>query len=267
MAKPDVWMPLYIGDYLSDTMHLTTEQHGAYLLLIMAYWKNGGPLPASPTQLAAICRMPIDAWSIAQAVLENFFEVTPDGNWLSKRVEKEMHAAGQKKAKASQKAANAAAARWDKISVDAPSIPQAMPEHMLEECPSPSPSPIEDQDQKHLSPSATSDQKKERKEPAFNRILEIYNDVCKGRFKGAALLTTERKKNIKACWNRKVGGKLVFQSGQFWHDYFTWCLRDPHWRGETGNWKASFEFVTKTTSVDRIIDEMTIEGVFENETA
>lgn len=267
MAKPDVWMPLYIGDYLSDTMHLTTEQHGAYLLLIMAYWKNGGPLPGSAAQLAAICRMPIDAWSIAQEVLVNFFEVTSDGKWLSKRVEKEMQAAGQKKAQAVQKAANAAAARWNKISVDAPSIPQAMPEHMLEECPSPSPSPIEDQDQKHLSPSAPPAQKPERKEPAFKRILEIYQQVTKGVFKGAAEITTERRKNITKCWNRRVNGKLVFQSGQFWSDYFTWCLRDPHWCGETGNWKASLEFVTRTSSVDRIIDEMTLEGVFTDEPA
>lgn len=251
MAKPDVWMPLYIGDYLSDTMHLTTEQHGAYLLLIMAYWKNGGPLPASPTQLAAICRMPVDAWSIAQAVLENFFEVTSDGKWLSKRVEKEMHAAGQKKAKASQKAANAAAARWDKISVDAPSITQAMPEHMLEECPSPSPSPLKDKDQKHCDQQAES----RAKSVPFERIRTIYNEVCSGTLPEALKLDKKRQSNIRKCWSMEVSGVQPFRSADFWKQYFTDCLADPHWTGTNDRgWRADLEFLTRETSVLKVLE-------------
>ena len=64
MDKPDVFMLLYIGDYLACTSRLTTELHGAYRLLIMDYWMNG-PLPDDDMILASIVRMPIDAWSIA----------------------------------------------------------------------------------------------------------------------------------------------------------------------------------------------------------
>ena len=67
--KADIWMPLYIGDYLADTTRLTTEQHGAYLLLIMDYWRSG-KLPDNDAVLMQITRLQPNAWSNARAMLE-----------------------------------------------------------------------------------------------------------------------------------------------------------------------------------------------------
>lgn len=113
VLKADIWMPLYIGDYLADTMHLTTEQHGAYLLLLMAYWRRGKALPACDKKLAAIAGLSIDAWSIAQAEIKEFFDTDSDpALWVHKRVEKELSAATEKKTRATEKARAAAESRW-----------------------------------------------------------------------------------------------------------------------------------------------------------
>ena len=135
--KADIWMPLYIGDYLADTTRLTTEQHGAYLLLIMDYWRSG-KLPDNDAVLMQITRLQPKAWSNARAMLEQFFSIE-NGFWIHSRIDKELELAQKNKDTASQKATKAAMARWNKDNAtsNATSINQAM----LEQCPSPSPSP------------------------------------------------------------------------------------------------------------------------------
>lgn len=83
------YMPLYIADYLADTSHLTTEESGAYMLLIMAYWQRGKALPADPNRLANIARLPNERWVLVERSLNEFFEVV-DGTWRHKRVEQEL---------------------------------------------------------------------------------------------------------------------------------------------------------------------------------
>lgn len=78
-------MPLYVGSYLAKTGHLTTLQHGAYLLLILHYWANGG-LPKDEKQLMAIARMTAEEWSGNCHVIASFFH---DG-WKHSKVEEEL---------------------------------------------------------------------------------------------------------------------------------------------------------------------------------
>jgi uncharacterized protein YdaU (DUF1376 family) len=78
MNPVGVWMPLYIGEYMADTGHLTTEQHGSYVLLLMHCWRTGR-LPRDHAQLAALCRMSRTKFEhrVAQVVLA-FFVVDGD---------------------------------------------------------------------------------------------------------------------------------------------------------------------------------------------
>lgn len=141
MSKPDekadVWMPLYIGDYLADTTRLTTEQHGAYFLLLMDYWRNGPP-PDEKIVLQNVTRLSDFLWKKHWPVLQKFFRLI-DGHWHHKRLDEEIAKATAGKASATEKARAAANARWAKG--DAPSNAQADAPDMLEDCPSSSPSP------------------------------------------------------------------------------------------------------------------------------
>lgn len=85
-------MPLYFGAYLADTMHLTTEQHGAYLLMLMASWMRGGNLPDDDKQLAAVVRLQLPKWKLARPVIAPFFNIK-GGSWTQKRLNKELDAA------------------------------------------------------------------------------------------------------------------------------------------------------------------------------
>lgn len=85
VKKTDTWMPIYIGDYLADTGHLTTTQHGAYLLLLMHYWRKRG-LPDDDKQLAAIAKLPLRIWLDTKETIQSFFH---DG-WKHKRLEEEI---------------------------------------------------------------------------------------------------------------------------------------------------------------------------------
>lgn len=96
MSRIDTWMPLYISDYVVDTMHLTTLEHGAYLLLIMEYWRKG-PLPDDDKQLAAIAKLDRRTWDKDVGVaLRGFFKRdASDGLLHQKRVDEERHKASE----------------------------------------------------------------------------------------------------------------------------------------------------------------------------
>lgn len=77
------FMQLYVADYLGDTQHLSCEQHGAYLLLLMTMWRADGTLQNDPVKLARIVRMSQAKWTkIADDVLA-FFDI--DGDQITQK--------------------------------------------------------------------------------------------------------------------------------------------------------------------------------------
>lgn len=108
--KVDIWMPLYVRDYLGATSRLTTEQHGAYMLLIMDYWLNGPP-PDDDAVLASIARLSLEQWSKHRASIERLFTVH-DGEWRHRRIDREIGAARDRRKQAVERGKRGAKARW-----------------------------------------------------------------------------------------------------------------------------------------------------------
>lgn len=135
MSKPtDSWMPLYIAAYQVDTTHLTTEQHGAYLLLLMHAWIKGF-LPDDDRALASICKMTVQKFRTIAPVIRAFLMPVGEGRLSQKRLEEERQRASknieQKSNAARAKHAKQKEAKYNEINEDASaaaSDPQGAPQ-------------------------------------------------------------------------------------------------------------------------------------------
>lgn len=133
--KHETWMPLYIADYLADTMHLNAEQHGAYMLMLMAAWKAGGELPDDDAQLSTITRTG-DRWQTHVKRIVIAFFTQSDGKLIHNRVSAELIRAKENISKRSAAGKAGATAKWQK---DGKRIATAMREQRQNDGTSPSP--------------------------------------------------------------------------------------------------------------------------------
>ena len=81
-------LPLFTDAYLADTIHLTTEEHGAYLLLLMCAWRTRScSLRDDDKLLARIAGVSSRKWARMRPCLEEFF-TTDSGHWRQKKLTK-----------------------------------------------------------------------------------------------------------------------------------------------------------------------------------
>ncbi|EID7003221.1 TPA: DUF1376 domain-containing protein [Escherichia coli] len=92
------YMQLYIADYLADTMHLSAEEHGAYLLLMFNYWHTGKPIPKN--RLAKIARLTNERWADVEPSLQEFFCDNGE-EWVHLRIEEDLASVREKLTKKS----------------------------------------------------------------------------------------------------------------------------------------------------------------------
>jgi len=247
MSKAKAWMPLYIADYLGDTQRLTTEQHGAYLLLMMDYWRNGPP-PDNDEILQQITLLGRAKWQKHKAILRAFFTVESNA-WHHKRIEHERASAMDNSERRASKAKAAADARWSAKS-NAPSMPEALPVV----CPSPSPSPspsylapkgaCASDDAPPPPPSEEGDQDDGLKP---QHVVEEWNKLAPKLGKPKVRdLTPTRRELLKA------------RIGQYALDDFLTVLaaveQSAFLRGDTGWQGCTFDWIFKRANFQKILE-------------
>lgn len=71
-------LPLWTDAYLADTGHLTTLEHGAYLMLLMSMWRAGGQLPNDDRKLARFAKLTTPQWQRIKDTIMEFMTVSSD---------------------------------------------------------------------------------------------------------------------------------------------------------------------------------------------
>lgn len=103
-------LPLWTDAYLADTQHLTTEEHGAYLLLLIQAWRTPScALPDDDEMLARYAALSRAKWKAAKPIVMAFWAHDRKRKiWVQKRLRNEREKAIVKKGKARDSALN----RW-----------------------------------------------------------------------------------------------------------------------------------------------------------
>lgn len=140
-------LPLWTDAFLADTLHLSTEEAGAYLLMLFTAWRRPNcDLPDDDKFLMKICRCDGRKWRHLRPVMEQF-HVIENGTWRQVRLQKERKYVGD----LSQKQRANINARWSKNKGlgDTTVIPDAY----QTDTPTPTPIPKEERKKKEEPPA------------------------------------------------------------------------------------------------------------------
>ena len=121
-------MQLYVSDFVGDTLQLSTEQIGAYMLILMAMWNAGGRLPDDDAKLARVARLSLKRWRAISGDLLTFFE-RESGEIGHKRLTRELHKAQGKSEARAAAGARGGAATALKTKAHPPANAGALPRH------------------------------------------------------------------------------------------------------------------------------------------
>jgi len=90
-------LPLFTDAFIADTTHLTAEETGAYLMLLMVAWRRPGcSLPDDDTSLARWARVSAKTWARIRPRVMAFWALDEAGEWVQSRLSQEKLRASQR---------------------------------------------------------------------------------------------------------------------------------------------------------------------------
>lgn len=188
-------MPLWTDAYLSDTGHLSTVEHGAYLLLLLTMWRAGGELPDDDIKLSRYTKMTMAKWLKIKPSIMEFF-IRANGVLSQKRLQKEFQFVKKNRQKQSQNAK----AKWLKSKETGDAV--ANSGIGLAYAPTPTPTPT-------ISPSLRSGDTRARKK-AIRMPDDFTPDVDFAIAEGLTRDQAEREAKAIRDWSKSSpnGAKL-----------------------------------------------------------
>jgi uncharacterized protein YdaU (DUF1376 family) len=119
-------LPFWTDAYLGDTTHLTTIEHGAYVLLLITMWRVKGDkkrLPADDRTLARYAKLTSQQWARIKPTISPFFD-EKDGFWYNGRLSDEYVFVKQQRVRQSNAGKASALKRKNRGSTSVPTTEQ-----------------------------------------------------------------------------------------------------------------------------------------------
>lgn len=230
MSSP--FMQLYVADYLGDTRHLTTEQHGAYLLLLMTMWRSDGVLPDDDKKLARIVGCTASRWAKIRDDVLAFF-TAKGGQLTNRRLTIELKKASEKSIKRAEAGTRGGQATALKSKEPEAANATVLPQHSSE----PEPDKID-------NPSGYS---RPKADPLpVRQAFDEWNAVA----------TTHRlpiARDLTKARQRQISARLSSSGIAGWREALAAVAASPLCRGENERgWRADLDFVCQPKSFAKL---------------
>jgi len=226
-------MPMYWDAYLADTTHLTTEEHGAYLLLLAAMWRRNGSVPDNDKDNARILGLTVAKWKRTKERLSQFL-IIKDGDISQGKLLEIWENTQEKITKNRENGAKGGRAVSNKNN----DLAQANASNSLNpnaSIPEPEPEPYK------LPPIVS---------PAENQdAKDLWNQMAERAGLAKVQRLTETRRKALAARLKECDGL------EGWKDALAKVEASPFLTGENDrNWKADFDFVVRSAKFTKIME-------------